>query len=54
MKGVTEKEFEILRDILKPYQREYRFECYGSRIKGGFEKNVGFGCLDNGKKRCAV
>lgn len=49
MKGVTEKEFEILRDILMPYQREYRFECYGSRVKGGFEKTSDLDVLITGK-----
>ena len=38
MIGITPDELQILKDIFEPYQRNFRFACYGSRVKGGFEK----------------
>ena len=38
MIGITPDELQILRDILEPYQKTFRFAFYGSRVKGGFEK----------------
>lgn len=38
MIGVSAEELRILKDIFAPYARICRFACYGSRVKGGFEK----------------
>ena len=50
MIGVTPDEWNILKDILKPYQRNFRFACYGSRVKGGFEKTSDLDILICGKE----
>ena len=36
IKGVTEKEQEIIDNILKLYKNKYEFYYYGSRVKGDF------------------
>ncbi len=36
IKGVTEKEEQLIKDILKDYP--YRFYYYGSRVKGDFSR----------------
>ncbi len=38
MIGVSAEELRILKDIFAPYARMFRFACYGSRVKGGFDK----------------
>ena len=38
MIGVSAEELQILKDIFAPYTHICRFACYGSRVKGGFEK----------------
>ncbi len=64
MLGVTDGELAVLKSIFAPYQSAYRFECYGSRVKGGFEKTsdldvmitgadaVPFDVLDEIKQKC--
>ena len=37
IKGITEKEEKIIKDILRKYP--YDFYCYGSRVKGDFTKS---------------
>ena len=36
IKGLTEKEENIVKDILKLYLEKYDFYFYGSRVKGNF------------------
>lgn len=36
IKGLTEKEANIVNEILRPYFAKYDFYYYGSRVKGGF------------------
>lgn len=36
--GGTDGEAAVLKSIFAPYQPTYQFECYGSRVKGGFKK----------------
>ena len=36
IKGLTEKEETIVKEILKPYLSKYDFYFYGSRVKGNF------------------
>ncbi|MBR2430615.1 nucleotidyltransferase domain-containing protein [bacterium] len=36
MLGVTEKELEIIKNILMPFREDYNFFAYGSRVKGNF------------------
>ena len=36
IKGLTEKEETIVKDILKPYFSKYDFYFYGSRVRGNF------------------
>ena len=36
IKGLTEKEETIVKEILKPYFSKYDFYFYGSRVKGNF------------------
>ncbi len=38
MKGVTEKELEIIKDILLPFREKYEFFAYGSRVRGDFRE----------------
>ena len=38
IKGVTEKEQEIISNIFKFYRKKYEFYFYGSRVKGDFSK----------------
>ena len=46
IKGVTEKEEKIIKDILCKYP--YDFYYYGSRVKGGFTKASDLDILTNG------
>ena len=50
MIGITSDELNILKDIFEPYQRDFRFACYGSRVKGGFEKTSDLDILICGKE----
>ena len=36
IKGITEKEFKIIKDILRNYNA--KFYAYGSRVKGNFDE----------------
>lgn len=36
IKGTTIDQEKIIKKLLKPYQKEYAFFYYGSRVKGGF------------------
>lgn len=36
IKGLTEKEENIVKDILKLYSEKYDFYFYGSRVKGNY------------------
>ena len=36
MLGVTEKELEVIKNILMPFRIDYKFFAYGSRVKGNF------------------
>ena len=38
IKGVTPKEEIIIKSILEPYQADYDFYYYGSRVKGDFTR----------------
>lgn len=46
IKGITEKEEKIIKDILRKYP--YDFYYYGSRVKGGFTKASDLDILTNG------
>lgn len=50
MIGISSDELNILKNIFEPYQREFRFACYGSRVKGGFEKTSDLDILICGKE----
>lgn len=50
IKGVTEEEISIIRELLKPYKEEYTFYFYGSRVKGKFEKASDLDILIKGEK----
>ena len=45
IKGVTEKEEKIIKDILRKYP--YDFYYYGSRVKGDFTKSSDLDILTN-------
>ena len=45
IKGVTEKEEKIIKDILRKYP--YDFYYYGSRVKGDFTKASDLDILTN-------
>lgn len=49
MIGVSRDELRVLKDIFAPYQMDFRFACYGSRVKGGFEKTSDLDILICGK-----
>ena len=48
IKGITPKEEIIIKSILKPYQVDYDFYYYGSRVKGNFEKSSDLDILIKG------
>lgn len=50
MIGVTPDELNILKNIFEPYRPDFRFACYGSRVKGGFEKTSDLDILIYGKE----
>lgn len=49
IKGVNATEELIIKKILKPYQQEFKFFYYGSRVKGNFEKASDLDVLIHGK-----
>ena len=38
IKGVTEKEEDIIKSIIEPFLAKYEFYYYGSRVKGNFRE----------------
>ncbi len=52
--GITKKEQKIIEDILSPYEDEYEFYYYGSRVKGNFEKNSDLDVLIRGKQEMPI
>lgn len=48
--GITEKEHNIILEILKEYFDEYSFYYYGSRIKGTFNKTSDLDILIRGNQ----
>lgn len=36
IKGITSKEYNIIKTILEPYKNKYEFYFYGSRVRGNF------------------
>lgn len=48
IKGITPKEEIIIKSILEPYQADYDFYYYGSRVKGNFEKSSDLDILIKG------
>lgn len=47
--GVTDKEQQIIEDILDAYADSYAFYYYGSRVKGNFEKTSDLDVLIKGQ-----
>ena len=48
--GITNKEQEIIENILNKYEKEYSFYYYGSRVKGTFNKTSDLDILIKGKE----
>ena len=48
--GVTEKELNIIINILAKYEQDYSFYFYGSRVKGNFNKTSDLDILIKGSK----
>ena len=48
--GITEKEHNIINDILKDYYKNYSFYYYGSRIKGTYNKTSDLDILIKGEQ----
>ena len=36
IKGITSKEYNIIKTFLEPYKNKYEFYFYGSRVRGNF------------------
>ena len=51
IKGITEEEEAIIKQILNPYFSEYEFFYYGSRVKGNFEKTSDLDILIKGQEK---
>lgn len=51
IKGLTPKEETIVKKILEPYQTEYQFFYYGSRVKGNYEKSFDLDILIKGESQ---
>lgn len=51
IKGVNKKEESIIKNILAPYQEDYDFYYYGSRVKGNFEKASDLDVLIKGSEK---
>jgi len=54
IKGITETEEQIIKDILKVFADNYSFYFYGSRVKGNFEKTSDLDILIKGKKKMSL
>jgi len=50
IKGITEQEEKIIRNILAPYINKTEFFYYGSRVKGNFEKTSDLDILIKGSE----
>ncbi len=50
MLGITEKEQNIINDILKSYKGEYTFYYFGSRVKGNYSATSDADILIRGQK----
>lgn len=50
IKGITQEEEKIIKDILSQYKNEFDFYYYGSRVKGNFSKLSDLDILIKGKK----
>ena len=48
--GVNKKEEKIIKNILKPYNKDYNFYYYGSRVKGNYTKLSDLDILIKGEK----
>jgi predicted nucleotidyltransferase len=53
-KGISEEELKIIKSTLQPYQQDYDFFMYGSRINGNFSKNSDLDILVKGAKKISV
>lgn len=53
VKGLTEKQEKIVKDILKEF-RGYQFFAYGSRVKGNFVKSSDFDILIKGESSASL
>ena len=49
IKGINKKEENIIKNILKDYQKDFIFYYYGSRVKGTYEKTSDLDILIKGK-----
>lgn len=54
IKGVTEEENSIIKELLKPYKDNYSFYYYGSRVKGNFEKSSDLEILIKGEQEMTL
>ena len=50
IKGVTQEEENIIKKILIPYEKDFDFYYYGSRVKGNFDKMSDLDILIKGNK----
>ena len=51
IKGINKKEENIIKNILKNYQKDFIFYYYGSRVKGSHEKTSDLDILIKGKNK---
>ena len=51
IKGINKKEENIIKNILKDYQKDFTFYYYGSRVKGTHEKTSDLDILIKGKDK---
>ena len=54
MIGVTEKELEIIKNILLPYRNKYQIFAYGSRVKGNFRMLSDLDLMIKGKSQAEI
>ncbi|MCQ2754435.1 MAG: nucleotidyltransferase domain-containing protein [bacterium] len=54
IKGLTDLEEHIIKKILFPYAREYKFYYYGSRVKGDFEPLSDLDLLIKGENKFPI
>ena len=50
IKGITKEEEIIIKDILNPYKKNFKFFYYGSRVKGDFSSLSDLDILIKGKR----